>query len=111
MLRCCVAMRRARLNSRSHAAGLAAEARSAGTITHGYKRNGTATLLAALNTLDGKVIGICQERHRHQEWIHFLRLIDDATAEHKPLHLIVDNYATHKHPAVQRWLKRHPRFH
>ncbi len=83
----------------------------AGTMTHDYKRNGTATLFAALNTLDGKVISLCQERHRHQEWLRFLRLVNDATPEHKPLHLIVDNYATHKHPAVQRWLKRHPRFH
>ena len=57
------------------------------------------------------MIGLCQERHRHQEWIHFLRLVDHATPEHKQLHLIVDNYATHKHPAVQRWLNRHPRFH
>jgi transposase len=57
------------------------------------------------------VIGICQERHRHQERIHFLRLIDDATPKHKQLHLIVDNYAIHKHPAVERWLQRHPRFH
>jgi transposase len=57
------------------------------------------------------VIGLCQERHRHQEWIHFLRLVDDATPKHKQLHLIVDNYATHKHPAVERWLQRHPRFH
>ena len=80
-------------------------------MTHDYKRNGTATLFAALNTLDGKVIGMCQPRHRHQEWIYFLRLVDEATPAHKQLHLIVDNYATHKHPAVQRWLKRHPRFH
>ena len=91
--------------------GLPLKRGRAGTMTHDYKRNGTATLFAALNTLDGKVIGLCQERHRHQEWIHFLRLVDDATPEHKQLHLIVDNYATHKHPAVQRWLKRHPRFH
>jgi transposase len=83
----------------------------AGTMTHDYKRNGTATLFAALNTLDGKVISLCQQRHRHQEWLRFLRLVDDATPDHKQLHLIVDNYATHKHPAVQRWLKRHPRFH
>src|SRR6202522_3888088 len=91
--------------------GLPLKRGRAGTMTHDYKRNGTATLFAALNTLDGKVIGLCQERHRHQEWIYFLRLIDDATPGHKQLHLIVDNYATHKHPAVQRWLKRHPRFH
>ena len=91
--------------------GLPLKRGRAGTMTHDYKRNGTATLFAALNTLDGKVIGLCQERHRHQEWIHFLRVVNDATPEHKQLHLIVDNYATHKHPAVQRWLKRHPRFH
>jgi len=83
----------------------------AGTMTHDYKRNGTATLFAALNTLDGTVISLCQERHRHQEWLRFLRLVDDAMPDHKQLHLIVDNYATHKHPKVQRWLKRHPRFH
>ena len=81
------------------------------TMTHDYKRNGTATLFAALNTLDGSVISICQERHRHQEWLKFLRLLDDATPDDKQLHLIVDNYATHKHPKVQRWLARHPRFH
>jgi len=91
--------------------GLPLKRGRAGTMTHDYKRNGTATLFAALNTLDGKVIGLCQERHRHQEWIRFLRLVDDATPAHKQLHLIVDNYATHKHPTVQRWLKRHPRFH
>jgi transposase len=81
------------------------------TMTHDYKRNGTATLFAALNTLDGKVISLCQERHRHQEWLKFLRLLDEATPEGKQLHLIADNYATHKHPKVQRWLQRHPRFH
>ena len=81
------------------------------TMTHDYKRNGTATLFAALNTLDGTVISICQERHRHQEWLTFLRLLDDATPEDKHLHLIVHNYATHKHPKVRRWLARHPRFH
>jgi transposase len=81
------------------------------TMTHDYKRNGTATLFAALNTLDGSVISICQERHRHQEWLKFLRLLDVATPDDKQLHLIVDNYATHKHPKVKRWLARHPRFH
>jgi len=81
------------------------------TMTHDYKRNGTATLFAALNTLDGTVIGMCQERHRHQEWLKFLRVIDQATPADKQLHLIADNYATHKHAKVQRWLKRHPRFH
>jgi hypothetical protein len=65
--------------------GLRRKRGRAGTMTHDYKRNGTATLFAALNTLDGNVIGLCQERHRHQEWIHFLRRVDDATPEHKPL--------------------------
>jgi transposase len=81
------------------------------SMTHDYKRNGTTTLFAALNTLDGKVISLCQERHRHKEWLRFLRLIDDATRPEKQIHLIADNYATHKHPRVQRWLARHPRFH
>jgi transposase len=81
------------------------------TMTHDYKRNGTATLFAALNTLDGSVISICQERHRHQEWLKFLRLLNDATPDDKQLHLIVDNYATHKHPKVKRWLARHRSFH
>jgi transposase len=91
--------------------GLPLKPGRAGTRTHDYKRNGTATLFAALNTLNGKVISLCQQRHRHQEWIRFLRLLDDATPADKDLHLIVDNYATHKHPKVERWLKRHPRFH
>jgi transposase len=91
--------------------GLPLKRGRAGTMTHDYKRNGTATLFAALNTLNGKVISLCQERHRHQEWLRFLRLVNDATPDHKQLHLIADNYATHKHPVVQRWLKRHPRFH
>src|SRR6195256_2969453 len=82
-----------------------------GTMTHDYKRNGTATLFAALSTLDGTVISMCDDRHRHQEWLKFLRVIDDVTPADKDLHLIVDNYATHKHAKVQRWLARHPRFH
>ena len=81
-----------------------------GTMTHDYKRNGTATLFAALNTLDGSVISMCDDRHRHQEWLKFLRVIDDVTPPDKSIHLIADNYATHKHPKVQRWLARHPRF-
>jgi transposase len=81
-----------------------------GTMTHDYKRNGTATLFAALNTLDGTVISMCDDRHRHQEWLRFLRVIDDVTPPEKQLHLIVDNYATHKHPKVQKWLARHSRF-
>src|SRR3954471_2669891 len=82
-----------------------------GTMTHDYKRNGTATLFAALNTLDGTVISMCDDQHRHQEWLKFLRVIDDVTPADKQLHLIADNYATHKHPKVQKWLARHPRFH
>jgi len=82
-----------------------------GTMTHDYKRNGTATLFAALNTLDGTVISMCDDRHRHQEWLKFLRVIDNLTPEAKQIHLIADNYATHKHPKVRRWLERHPRFH
>ena len=82
-----------------------------GTMTHDYKRNGTATLFAALNTLDGTVISRCDERHRHQEWLKFLRVIAQVTPPEKEIHLIADNYATHKHPKVQKWLARHPRFH
>jgi transposase len=82
-----------------------------GTMTHDYKRNGTTTLFAALSTLDGKVLSKCMRRHRHQEWIKFLKLIDQQTPAALELHLIADNYATHKHPKVQSWLKRHPRFH
>jgi transposase len=67
-------------------------------------------LFAALNTFDGRVIGMCEDRHRHQEWLKFLRVIDDVTPEEKQIHLIADNYATHKHPEVQKWLSRHPRF-
>ena len=82
-----------------------------GTMTHDYKRNGTATLFAALNTVDGSVISMCDDRHRHQEWLKFLRVIDDVTPGGKEIYLIADNYATHKHPKVQKWLVRHPRFH
>lgn len=82
-----------------------------GTMTHDYKRNGTTTLFAALSMIDGKVIGDCMLRHRHQEFIRFLRKIDAETPPELDLHLIIDNYATHKHPRVQSWLRRHPRFH
>ncbi len=81
------------------------------TMTHDYKRNGTATLFAALNAANGAVYGLCQERHRHQEWLKFRRLLHQTMPAHLDLHLIADNYATHKHPKVQRWLQRHPRFH
>ena len=79
--------------------------------THDYKRHGTTTLFAALSMLDGKVIGDCMPRHRHQEFIRFLNRIDTETPTDLDLHLIVDNYGTHKHPRVISWLKRHPRFH
>jgi len=82
-----------------------------GTMTHDYKRNGTTTLFAALSMLDGRVIGDCMPRHRHQEFIRFLKKIDSETPIGLELHLIVDNYGTHKHPRVKSWLKRHPRFH
>ena len=81
-----------------------------GTQTHDYKRNGTTTLFAALSMLDGKVIGDCMPRHRHQEFIRFLKKIDSETPAGLDLHLIVDNYGTHKHPRVKSWLCRHPRF-
>lgn len=82
-----------------------------GTMTHDYKRNGTTTLFAALELAEGRLIGTCMQRHRHQEWIKFLKQIDSETPAGLDLHLIVDNYATHKHPKVKAWLKRHPRFH
>jgi transposase len=82
-----------------------------GTMTHDYKRHGTTTLFAALSMLDGTVIGDCMPRHRHQEFIRFLKRIDTDTAPGLDLHLIVDNYGTHKHPRVKSWLRRHSRFH
>lgn len=82
-----------------------------GTMTHDYKRHGTTTLFAALEVVQGRLIGTCMPRHRHQEWLQFLRLIDRETPADLDLHLIVDNYQTHKHPKVVAWLKRHPRFH
>ena len=82
----------------------------AGTLTHDYKRHGTTTLFAALNTRDGSVIARCDNRHRHHEWLTFLRQIDRETPKGKALHLICDNYATHKHPKVREWLEKHPRF-
>ena len=91
--------------------GLPMKKGRAGTMTHDYKRNGTTTLFAALNMLDGKVIGTCMPRHRHREFLRFLKLIDHRTPPGLDLHLIVDNYATHKTPAVKRWLNAHPRFH
>lgn len=91
--------------------GLPMKKGRAQTMTHDYKRNGTTTLFAALNVLDGQVIGHCQSRHTHAEWLKFLRKIDRHTPKDRPLHLIADNYATHKHPEVKVWLAKHPRFH
>lgn len=82
-----------------------------GTMTHDYVRHGTTTLFAALNVLEGTVIGGCFDRHRHEEFLKFLRQIDRQTPPHLTLHLIVDNYGTHKHERVRRWLAKHPRFH
>ena len=81
------------------------------TLTHDYKRNGVTTLFAALNVLTGKVMSMTDQLHRHQEWLRFLETIDRKTPKKKELHLIVDNYATHKHPQVLAWLAKHPRFH
>ena len=81
------------------------------TMTHDYKRHGTTTLFAALNTLNGRVIGTCMSQHRHQEWLRFLRLLEAQTPADREVHFIVDNYATHKHPQVKRWLARRRRFH
>ena len=80
------------------------------TMTHDYKRNGTTTLFAALNLLDGSVIGQCMQRHRHQEFIRFLNRIERDVAAGKLIHVILDNYATHKHPKVRAWLARHDRW-
>jgi transposase len=82
-----------------------------GTLTHDYKRSGTTTLFAALELAEGRLIATCMNRHRHQEWIKFLQLIDHQTPKALDLHMIIDNYVTHKHPKVKNWLKRHPRFH
>src|SRR3546814_10858531 len=80
------------------------------TMTHDYKRNGTTTLFAALNVLDGSVIGRNMQRHRHQEFIRFLNTIEAQMPADKAIHVILDNYATHKQPKVRAWLARHPRW-
>ena len=81
------------------------------TMTHDYQRHGTTSLFAALNTANGSIISRCMNQHRHQEWLLFLRLIATSTPADKEVHIICDNYATHKHEKVKRWLKRNPRFH
>jgi transposase len=90
--------------------GLPMKPGRAGTMTHDYKRHGTTTLFAALNILDGTVIGHNMKRHRHQEFIRFLNAIEAQVPKRKAIHAIVDNYATHKHPQVRAWLARHPRW-
>ena len=90
--------------------GLPLKKGRAGTMTHDYKRHGVTTLFAALNILEGKVIGQCMKRHRHQEFIRFLNVIDAKVPKKKTIHVIVDNYATHKHPNVMAWIEKHPRF-
>lgn len=91
--------------------GLPLKKGRAETMTHDYKRHGTTTLFAAMSTLDGSVISRCAQRHRHIEWLDFLRQINRETPKDKELHLVCDNYATHKHPKVKEWLEKHPRFH
>jgi transposase len=81
-----------------------------GTMTHDYKRNGTTNLFAALEVVEGKVIGQCYARHRHQEFLKFLKRLDKEFPQKMKRHLVMDNYGTHKHPAAQNWLQRHPRF-
>src|SRR5829696_7102340 len=90
--------------------GLPLKKGRAGTMTHDYKRHGTTTLFAALNVLDGTVLGRCMQRHRHQEFIRFLNALEAAVPIGKLVHVILDNYAAHKHPKVIAWLARHPRF-
>ncbi|MBU0482527.1 MAG: IS630 family transposase [Proteobacteria bacterium] len=82
-----------------------------GTMTHDYRRNGTTSLFAALNIADGKVVGTCMKRHRHQEWLKFLNLLKRSTPKDKEVHIICDNYATHKHASVKEWQERNKRFH
>lgn len=91
--------------------GLPLKRGKAETFTHDYKRNGTTSLFAALNTITGQVVGTCMNKHRHQEWIKFLNLIKSTVAKDKEVHIICDNYATHKHEKVTNWLKRNKRFH
>ncbi len=81
------------------------------TMTHDYKRNGTTSLFAALNTLTGEVLGTCMNQHRHEEWLKFLRLIEKSSPRGKEIHIICDNYSTHKHDKVKQWLKKRPHIH
>ena len=91
--------------------GLPLKKGRAGTMTHDYKRHGTTTLFAALDVATGEVVHECLPRHRHQEFLRFLRKIERSVASELDIHVILDNYATHKHPAVRAWLDKHPRVH
>ncbi len=91
--------------------GLPLKKGRAGTMTHDYKRHGTTTLFAALNVLTGVVVGVCQPSHTHAEWLRFLKRIHRETPRNKQVHVICDNYSTHKHPKVKTWLEKNPRFH
>ena len=91
--------------------GLPLKKGRAGTMTHDYKRHGTTTLFAALNVLTGAVVGVCQPSHTHAEWLKFLKRIHRETPKNKQVHVICDNYSTHKHATVKTWLEKHPRFH
>lgn len=91
--------------------GLPLKKGRAATMTHDYKRNGTTTLFAALNTMTGEVLSRCAKKHRHQEWLAFLRQIERTVPKNKDVHIICDNYATHKHEKVKKWFERRPRFH
>jgi transposase len=94
-----------------HPALVAYEEGRAGTMTSDYKRHGTTTLFAALNALDGTVIGSCMDKHRHEEFLKFLRTVDKEVPKGVAANMILDNYATHKHPVVKVWLVKRPRFH
>lgn len=89
--------------------GLPMKKGRAGTMTHDYKRNGTSTLFAALNVFTGEVIGECKQKHRHQEFLSFIKTVEKQTQEDLDIHIVVDNYATHKHSKVTNWLKRNKR--
>jgi transposase len=90
--------------------GLPMKSGRPGSMTHDYTRHGTTTLFAALNIVDGTVVGQCMQRHRHQEFLRFLNRVEAAVPAGKLVHAILDNYATHKHPKVLAWLERHPRW-
>ena len=107
---CCVWMRRVRCRPSNARSRCCRWAWDTSKELHDYIRHGTTTLFAALEMAEGLLYGMCMKRHRHQEWIRFLKLLDEQTPGDYDLHLILDNYATHKHPKVKAWIARHPRF-